>query len=318
MGEKKEYITGVLWPEMDEASRVRKLCRPKGQVDVVLDTDTYNEIDDQFALSYLLKSKDRLSAKAIYAAPFWNQKSDSPADGMEKSYQEIQNILALADCPEYMGMARRGSCRYLENERQPVDSPAARDLVERAMARPEEDPLYVVAIGAITNVASALLLEPELVRHIVVIWLGGHARHWPDNAEFNLMQDVAAARVVFGCGVPLVQLPCMGVVSQFATTGPELTHWLGGKNRLCDYLLSATVEQAARDGQEGCWSRAVWDVAAVAWLLDEAFMRDSLEHSWIPEYDLKWGLDRDRHLMKYVYWIDRDRLFADLFAKLTQ
>ena len=78
------------------------------------------------------------------------------------------------------------------------------------MAQPDDQPLYVVAIGAITNVASALLMKPEIAEKIVLVWLGGHAWTWPDTREFNLIQDVAAARVVFGCGVPLVQLSCMG------------------------------------------------------------------------------------------------------------
>ena len=54
-------------------------------MDVVLDTDTYNEIDDQYALSYLVKSGDKLHLKAVYAAPFFNEKSTGPEDGMEKS-----------------------------------------------------------------------------------------------------------------------------------------------------------------------------------------------------------------------------------------
>ena len=82
----------------------------------------------------------------------------------------------------------------------------------------EENPLYVVAIGAITNISSALLRNPEIKNRIVLVWLGGHAFHWPDNREFNLYQDVAGARIVCGCGVPLVLLPCMGVVSELRTT----------------------------------------------------------------------------------------------------
>ena len=64
------------------------------------------------------------------------------------------------------------------------------------MAAPDDDPLYVVAIGAITNVAAALLLEPDLVRKIVVVWLGGNTHHQPSTMEFNLMQDPDAARVI--------------------------------------------------------------------------------------------------------------------------
>ena len=83
---------------------LERLKRPKGRVDVVLDTDTYNEIDDQYALAYLLQSGDKLNVKAIYAAPFDNHKSKGPADGMEKSYNEIKNILKLMGREELTDM----------------------------------------------------------------------------------------------------------------------------------------------------------------------------------------------------------------------
>ena len=85
-----------------------------------------------------------------------------------------------------------------------------------------EDPLYVVAIGAITNVASALLLEPRLAERIVVVWLGGQPLQAPSNREFNLRQDPVAARTVFDSGVPLVHIPCQGVTSHLHTTVAEL------------------------------------------------------------------------------------------------
>ena len=69
---------------IDNAKLVVRLQKPKGKVDVVIDTDTYNEIDDQFAVAYLVKSDEKLNLKAIYAAPFHNEKSTGPADGMEK------------------------------------------------------------------------------------------------------------------------------------------------------------------------------------------------------------------------------------------
>ncbi len=301
----------------DDAALIRRLEKPKGRVDVVLDTDTYNEIDDQFALAYLIKSQEKLNLKAIYAAPFYNEKSSGPADGMEKSYQEILNILTLMEREDLKQHVRRGSDRYLCCETEPVCSDAAEDLVKRAMEYSTEKPLYVIAIGAITNIASALLMKPEIRDRIVIVWLGGNAVHWPDNREFNLAQDVAAARIVFGCGVPLVQLPCMGVVSAFTTSGPELEYHLRGKNRLCDYLVDTTTREAKACGGGSAWTRPIWDVTAVAWLLDGDFERDILMHSPIPEYDDRYAFDAGRHLIRYVYHINRDRLFADLFEKLA-
>ena len=58
--------------------RIKNMSVPEGRIDVVLDTDAYNEIDDQFAIAYLLKSQEKLDVKAIYAAPFLNSRSKSP------------------------------------------------------------------------------------------------------------------------------------------------------------------------------------------------------------------------------------------------
>lgn len=302
---------------MTQEQLLKRLEKPKGPVDVVLDTDTFNEIDDQYALSYLLRSPERLRLQAVYAAPFWNEKSTGPEDGMEKSYREILNVLHLLGEDRYIPLVLKGSRQYLEGEDKPVESPAARDLVRRALGQPEDSPLYVVAIGAITNVASALLMEPAIREKIVVVWLGGHAYSWPDTKEFNMQQDVAAARVVFGCGVPLVQLPCMGVVSAFAATGPELEHWLRGKNALCDYLADLTAREAEACGMGPCWSRVIWDVTAVAWLTGD-FMEDCLTPSPVPQYDHRYSFDPTRHFIRYVYHIRRDKLIEDLFRKLAK
>jgi inosine-uridine nucleoside N-ribohydrolase len=304
--------------KQDDESLLRRLAKPSGPVDVVIDTDTYNEIDDQFALAFLIKSGETLNLKGIYAAPFFNKNSSSPADGMEKSHNEIFKVLTLMKREDLNPLVKRGSAAYLPSETEAVDSEAARDLAALAMKYTEEKPLYVISIGAITNVASAVLLKPEIKDRIVIIWLGGHALDWPDIKEFNLIQDVAAARVVFGCGAALVLLPCKGVVSEFRTSGPELEYWLKGKNELCNYLVDVTAKAATRDSGLPAWTRVIWDVCAVAWLLEGDFMQDRLEHAPIPEYDGHYAFDKDGHFIRYVYHINRDKLFGALFKKLAE
>lgn len=297
--------------------RLKNLEIPTGPVDMVLDTDAYNEIDDQFAISYALHATEKLNVLALYAAPFFNNRSSSPADGMERSYQEILKLLRLSklECPVY-----RGSDRYLPDEQTPVASDAAKHLAELAMRYSPEKPLYVVAIGAITNVASALLMKPEIADNIVVVWLGGNALEWHDNIEFNIHQDVASARVVFASGAPLVMLPCLGVVSAFTSTEPELTYWLKGKNELCDYLVQHTVEAANEYAKGSVWSRVIWDVTTVGWLLNDGrrFMLDKLIPTPIPEYDHHYAQDPRRPLCRYVYHINRDALMGDLFAHISR
>ena len=236
---------------------------------------------------------------------------------MEKSYQEILNILTLMGKDELKKSVYKGSTGYLPDEETAVESPAAADLAARAMNYTPEKPLYVLAIGAITNVASAILKNPDIIDLIVIVWLGGNALHWPENKEFNLYQDVAAARIIFECGAALVQLPCSGVVSEVTTTGPELDAYLKGKKRLCDYLVSTTKTEGRRCSNELAWSRVIWDITTVAWLLDERFMEDYLMPSPIPEYDGHYSVDPKRHLMRYVYHVNRDKVFSDLFTKLA-
>ena len=297
---------------------IRRLQFPKGPVDVVLDTDTFNEIDDQFALAYLIRSKEKLNLKAIFAAPFHNEKSANAGDGMEKSYNEILNILTLMQETAMKEKVYRGSTSFLKDETTPVISDAANTLIALSKGYSKDKPLYVIAIGAITNVASALIMDPTLKDRIVLVWLGGNAIDWPHNCEFNLTQDIAAARVCFDSVTPMVLLPCMGVVSSFRTSGPELEYHLRGKNKLCDYLVDVTSKEAIACGGNSCWTRTIWDVTTIGWFLDESFMKSRFETAPIPEYDHYWARSAKRHMICYVYEIDRDKLFEDLFKKLAK
>lgn len=301
---------------MTREQYLKNLDPPCGGVDVILDTDTYNEVDDQYAMALLLHSLDKIKLIGITAAPFFNSNSTGPRDGMEKSYDEIINLLNLDGKNELRNIVYKGSAQYLSDEKTPVDSDAARFIVREAGKYSPENPLYIVAIGAGTNVASAILMNPEIMcENTVVVWLAGHAKEWPDTAEFNMKQDVAAARVIFGCGAPLVQMPCMGVVSAFTTSKYELIHWLSGKNPLADYLLKRVVDEYPN---ETTWSRCLWDVTAVAWVIDgNKFMKSYLIPAPIPQYDNHYSFDANRHLMRYVYHIRRDPLYYELFTSIT-
>lgn len=305
---------------MTQVQLFQNLTPPTGVIDVILDTDAYNEIDDQFAISYMLGHQEKFNIKGICAAPFHNANSEGPEDGMEKSYNEILKLLELAGHETLKPYVYKGARRYLENEETPVPSEAADFIANLAKAYSPEHPLYIVAIGAITNVASAILQNPAMKENCVLVWLGGHAHHWPMDgaAEFNMMQDIAGARIVFNCGMPLVQLPCVGVVSSFTVSGPELAYWLKGKNPLCDYLYTHTVEEAESCAAGKPWTRPIWDVTAVAWLLNEEnrFMCDQLVPSPIPQYDFQYAFSTPRHVIRYVYHINRDALMEDLLTML--
>lgn len=302
----------IKFPQMSEEQRLRRLQLPSGKVNMVLDTDAFNEIDDQFAIAYAMMSKSSLNLQAIYAAPFYNSLSEGPKDGMEKSYEEMIRILDKMD-ESAEGFVFRGSESYLPASDQPVDSPAARDLVARALAAPDNEPLYVAAIGAVTNVASAIIMEPKIIEKIVVVWLGGHHLNWPDTKEFNLKQDVYAARILFDSGVPLVLIPCMGVASHLLTTLPEIERYVKGKGKIGDFLAQR-YEECSSD--HFGYSRVIWDLAAIAWLINPDFVPAPLIHSPVLTEDVTWSQDSSRHFIRCAHFVKRDAIFKDFFNKL--
>ena len=287
---------------------------PEGILDMVLDTDTYNEVDDQFALCYALLSPERVNVQAIYASPFHNERSSGAGDGMEKSYAEITRLLGVMG-RSAEGFAFRGSDRFLRSDEEYVDSPAARDLIARAMARPAGSaPLFVVAIGAITNVASALAMQPEIADRIHIVWLGGQPLTAPSAKEFNLSGDIHASRALFSGNAPLTLVPCAGVASHLLATVPELERWLGGKNALCDALIKLFSEFT--DDHFG-WAKEIWDVSAVARLIHPEWATVLCEPRPRLSMEGDWCRDPRRAPILVVDHLNRNAIFRDMFRKLA-
>lgn len=298
-------------PSISYEQRNQMLAPPKERpVRMIFDTDTYNEIDDQFALVYALISKE-LNVQAVYAAPFSNSRSNGPKDGMEKSYEEILRIYQKMG-KDYEGEVFRGSTRYTDIK-NPEESPAVTDLIKRAKASSPNDPLYVVAVGAITNVANAILIEPSIINNIVVVWLGGNGHTWPHQREFNYQQDLHASRTIFDSGVPFVQMPCTPVVTHLTTTVPEMEAYVGGRGEIGDYLLE--IFKDYKKDHFG-WSKVLWDMTAVAWLIQPNWLPSNLVHSPIVTDNYTLSFDSSRHMIRTVYHVRRDPIFRDFFKKL--
>jgi hypothetical protein len=121
--------------------------------------------------------------------------------------------------------------------------------------------------------------------------------------------------VVFDSGVPLLQIPCRGVCSEFLTTIPELEYYIGGKNELCDYLLAETKKYPA---DSFAWSKQLWDVTAVGVLTaPEAFSTDIIPRPIIAS-KTSYEFDESRAPYVYVKRIKRDPIYGDMFRKLVR
>jgi purine nucleosidase len=307
---------------MIEAARVQRLEPPAAAVRVVVDTDAANEIDDQFALAYAVLSPERLALEAVYAAPFQRPGKPDPGspgftvsamEGMRQSHDEIMRVLDALESTDIAGRVYRGAGSWLPDAGTPVPSAATDDLIDRARTDTlNPDPLYVVALGAPTNVASALVAAPDIAEKIVVVWLGGNGSWWIPAAEYNMYQDLHASRVLLDSGVPLVHVPCYQVTEKLMTTHEEVERRVRGRGRIGTYL--ADLYQGF--DHHRARMKQLWDLGPVAWLIQPDWCPSVLVHSPVLQDDLTWSHDRTRHLIREVRDVKSDAVFDDLFAKL--
>ena len=297
---------------LSDVDRLKLLAPRSGKLRAVLDTDTYNEIDDQFALVQAVLSPDRIGLEAIYAAPFHNTRSTGPGHGMELSFGEILELLKRLDISQD-GLVFRGVTDYVGPAKVAREAAAVDDLIARARSATPDNPLHVIAIAAISNIASALLKAPDIIDRIVVVWLGGHALEWPHQREFNLMQDVGGAQVLLDSGAAVVQLPCMGVVSHLHSSVPEIERYIEPCGEIGKFL-ALRFKQYETDHKG--WSKVIWDMAAVAWLLDASWAPSVLVPTPILTDNTTFSVDLGRHLMRYVTHVDRDAILRDFMGKL--
>jgi purine nucleosidase len=313
----------------------QRLQCPSGPVTVVIDTDAANEIDDQFALAWALKRPDRLDVRGIYATPFsfahrrhmYPSASfdappfNSPAQGMERSFSEIlrvQDLLAL----ERQAPVFRGSAAYLESLACPISSEATEHLITTALSMPPDEPLYVVALGCATNVACAMLLAPEILEKIVVVWTSAYPSHAPHvNQSFNLEQDLLASQWLYDSGVPLVYLPGYHVGAQLRLSLAEVERFVAPHGPIGAYLRALFTDNPlwtiTGRPQSDAHSWVIWDLINIAWLLDPAWVPSHIVPTPVLGPDLRWHSRADAHPMREAFSVQRDAIFNDLFACLA-
>ncbi|MBL8341138.1 MAG: nucleoside hydrolase [Rubrivivax sp.] len=250
----------------------------------------------------------------------------TPEQGMRRSFDEIVNVYALLGQPP-AGRAFAGSTRYLRSFDEPEPSAATARLIELAAAQPADEPLYVLAIGCLTNIANALLIEPELVRRLVVVWTAGYPSHAPHvNRAFNLEQDLLATQLVFDCGVPLVYLPGYHVGAQLRLSLPEMERHVRGCGAIGAHLHGlfthnplwplVGIEGAQALAPSRACSWVIWDLINVAWMLAPESVPSELVRTPRIGADLRWHADAARPWMREAHAVQRDAIFSDFFACL--
>jgi purine nucleosidase len=210
------------------------------------------------------------------------------------------------------------------DETTPVASEGVDRIVE--LARAAEGIVYVVAIGCVTNIASALLVAPDIADKMVVLWTSGFPStdNRSNKPSMNLVQDVHATRVLLNCGVPYIYMPGYLIGQQLTVSQPDMHAWAAGTSPLGDLLVDLYDNNPlyAIFGIEDHFARTwvIWDLICLAWLIDPDLVPTTLRPTPELSDDLRWNLQNadNRPLMREAIGVNRDGIFRDLFSRLGE
>ena len=352
------------FPALDPDLLDQRLAMPQSVSRLLVDTDTANEIDDQFALAWALLSPESMTVEAVTAEPFsfahhrpgliaaeqaveagkdfpeylvggfqgWinrlhkqgRRAADlnfvSAAEGMELSYQEILTVYNKLGMKSD-GKVFRGAAEYMTEPDVPVNSESVDVIID--LAKSGTEPLYIAAMGCVTNIASALLRAPEIRENIVVIWTSSYPSSAPhcNRPSLNLVQDIHASRLMFDSGVPLVYLPGYHVGAQLKISLPEMEQFVAGRGAIGDYLHQLYSNNplhkmfALENTEQRTW--VIWDIIDIAWLINPNWVPTMRIPSPLLDDALFWQQDDSRHQILEAYDVQRDEIFLDFYNKLA-
>ena len=286
---------------------------PAGKrVRLIVNSDAKNEADDQYAIVQALLSP-KFDNRGIIAAHFGAEKSPH---SMQDSYDEVIKLLGLMNFPEEL--AYRGAEHAIPDEKTPVESEGARLIIEEAM-KDSDEPLYVIFLGPLTDMACAYLMEPRIANRLTCIWIGG-AKYPEGGYEYNLNNDIKAARVVMNSEIPVWQIP-RDVYSQVIVSMAELEYKVYPCGELGKYLFEQLEEHGhtsfaintPRTGEYWC----LGDSPAVGVLL----FAHMYSYDWVQAPLITDNMTYVRNSLnrpiRVYHDVDNRFILEDFFAKLA-
>jgi len=290
----------------DATSRKVPKIPPRGKrIRVIFDTDARNEIDDVWAISLAILCPERFKIEGFVAANFDNSRPETGPDSIEASYKEIHTILDKAGLAGKWPVLR-GS-HPMRYKYEPSESEGVDFIIKKAMESTPEDPLWIVGLGAATDIASAYLKEPRIKDRIVVFW---HFRtRWPDKCwNFNVIGDVRAARIVFHSDLSFVlfdtgtHLYCPMEESEKYMSYGTLGRYMH------EYRYQSSYYRRPKKG--------FFDLGDIAVLVDPSLGSWEVADCPEVEWDLDYKFAGEKGKILRCYDVDRDGTYALLKEKL--
>ena len=234
---------------------------------IILDADTANEVDDPFALVRILTDT---SVRVLgLNATQWEPAHYAVPYTMLASYRLNEALLGYLDPRWRVPNLKGGHDRMYDWGEKAQHSQASYHLIEAARKLRAGEKLPVITLGALTNVASALWIAPDIADRLEVYWLGAEydfERQTMRKNNFNGTMDIQALEVVLDSPVAFYVMPT-NVAQAMQVPYEEVFARLPAAHPATGFLRRLWDDH--RDG--GRSARTLWDIALV-----EAFLRPDL------------------------------------------
>lgn len=283
---------------------------------VWLDADTGNEMDDLYAIARLVKepSIDLIGLSSahfvnadLFAFEKWNAyetKTLKPVEESQHLNVEILQALNRTEIPHPMGADKQIGRSW--GQQDPRDSEAAQAIIATVKQLQANEKLDILTIGAMTNLATALILAPEIKNRIRVFSLGAQynpkTKAWNKN-EFNIRADLNAFDYLLD--LEGLDFTIMSTTTAFALQfkREETYRRLDEKVEIEKILENRWREQNPQDE-----TRVMWDLALV-----EAYLKPDL-----AEIQTVTTPPENRQHTVYVYVKIDEKAISDDFWKVLK
>lgn len=270
----------------------------QSKIPVIIDADTGNEVDDYYALIRGL-AEPTWDILALNAAQ-WQASHWSIPQSMENSHR--LNAVLLGEMGLSVKTRRGGVDRMFDWGDMAQHSAAAYEIIAQAKAMPDGEKLTVIALGALTNVASAIYIDSTIEKRIKLYWLGTTYDFEKDilkKQDFNCVMDVQALEVLLMSKVEMHIIP-VSVAVQMEFDVEETKAKLPQGHSLSRLLLDRWYEHL--DG--GRQKRIIWDLALI-----EAI----LHPEWTTMETITTSRDNGNREIHYYKDIDAEKMKIEFF-----